>query len=91
MGMIGDVLAAIKATSEWKALLAASKQIPELEQRIAALEQRLAGGGAICPSCGKYGFMLESSKSSGPFGRLGVNSRTYRCTACGFSEDKIET
>jgi len=91
MSIIGDVLAALKTTKEWGELAATARRIPELEKRIAALEARLAGGGSICPSCGKSTYILADSKPDAVFGRLGASRRIYRCTACGFSEEKLDT
>lgn len=91
MGVIGDVLAAPKATSEWKELAEAARKIPTLEKRIGELELKLSGGGSACPSCGKAFYRLAESKPDPVFGRLGGNRRIYRCSACGFSEEKIES
>lgn len=90
MSMIGDVLAALKATSEWNDLVASARRVPDMERRVAELESRLMGNtGSRCPSCGQNAFRLIDSKPDEIFGALGGSRRTYKCTLCGFGEEKI--
>lgn len=90
MSIIGDVLAALKATREWSDIAAAARKVPALEARIVALEAKMNGGTNACPSCGKPGWRIANSrKADGSFGLLGVNVRTWHCDACGFSEESM--
>lgn len=86
MSLIGDVLAALKATSEWNDLVASARRAPELERRIAELEKRLAGnhGNEVCNHCGSP-FLKRTGtrKVDGPFAALGVREAVYCCADCG--------
>ena len=44
--------------------------------------------GEPCPKCHKRGFQLESSREDPTFGVLGVIRRLYKCSFCGFTEEK---
>ena len=89
MSILSDVLAGLKATTEWNDLVAAARRIPELEKRIADLEQRLQGGGSSCPSCGQAAYRLIESKPDPVFGKLGGVRRVYAYGSCGFSEESL--
>lgn len=47
--------------------------------------------GEPCPRCHKRGWQLQDSKPDPHFGRLGGIRRTYKCSLCGFSEEKLVT
>ena len=47
--------------------------------------------GEQCPKCKKRGWQLESSHPDPTFGELGGVRRTYKCSLCGFSENKLIT
>lgn len=57
-----------------------------LKQRIQQLEKV---EGERCPSCHKMSWLLEHSEPDATLGVVGVNRRTYRCSACGFTEANI--
>lgn len=58
------------------------------KEKIQALE---AMDGDPCPKCRKRGWQLEASERDPIFGALGGVRRTYRCSFCGFSEEKLST
>jgi hypothetical protein len=45
--------------------------------------------GAPCPHCHKRGWHVERSERDELTGELGGMRRTYRCSFCNFSEDKL--
>jgi hypothetical protein len=47
--------------------------------------------GEPCPKCHKRGWQLKSSRPDSLLGQLGGIRRTYECSFCGFSEDKLVT
>jgi lipopolysaccharide biosynthesis regulator YciM len=58
----------------------------KLKEQIRVLQ---AVDGAPCPKCRKRTYQLESSRPDPLMGDLGATRRTYKCTACGFGEDKL--
>ena len=46
---------------------------------------------APCPSCRKPGWHVEKSERDSLFGEVGGIRRTYKCSFCGFSEEKLVT
>jgi hypothetical protein len=58
----------------------------ELQNKIKELENV---EGDPCPRCRKRGWQIESTKKHPLFGDVGVKLRTYKCTVCGFSEEKL--
>lgn len=44
-----------------------------------------------CPRCRKRTYVVSKSEPDKEFGDLGGLRRTYTCSACGFTEEKIET
>jgi hypothetical protein len=60
----------------------------KLRERIRVLE---AAEGDPCPRCRKRTYELESSCPDPTFGDVGAIRRTYTCSACGFSEQKLVT
>jgi hypothetical protein len=59
-----------------------------LKSKINDLENN---GGEKCPKCLRRGWGLESSHPDPTFGELGAIRRTYKCSLCGFSENKLIT
>jgi hypothetical protein len=47
--------------------------------------------GERCPKCLKRGWRLDSSNPDRIFGEVGGIRRIYKCSLCGFSEDKLIT
>ncbi len=47
--------------------------------------------GDPCPKCKQPSWEIESSKPDPTFGDLGGQRRTYKCSECGFTEDKVIT
>lgn len=45
--------------------------------------------GEPCPSCHKRGWVIINSKPDPEMGAVGIVRRTYKCSICGFSEDKV--
>lgn len=88
-----DLLSSLKNLVEWERLLKAADKVEDLERRIKALEARLpiAPPHETCPKCavGRW-HKATSTPSRGPFGRLGALDVTYACTACDYTETKLE-
>jgi predicted RNA-binding Zn-ribbon protein involved in translation (DUF1610 family) len=80
--MLADMLLEL-ADSKAKAA-GVIEQNTQLQQRIRELEQ-----GEPCPRCHKGGWQLENSRPDPTFGVVGVASRRYKCSACGFTEEKL--
>jgi len=57
-----------------------------LKERVKDLEKV---GGELCVKCHKYGWQLETSTPDPIFGPVGGIRRTYKCSFCGFSEEKL--
>lgn len=47
--------------------------------------------GDPCPKCRKRGWQLESSKRDPIFGDLGGLRRLFKCSLCGYSEERLDT
>lgn len=60
----------------------------KLKTRIRELEN---SEGDPCPKCRKRTWELESSRPDPQFGDLGGIRRTYKCSDCGFTEQKLIT
>jgi len=58
----------------------------ELENRIKELE---SVEGDPCPKCRKRGWQIEKSEPDEVYGLIGGIRRTYKCSFCGFSEEKL--
>lgn len=63
-------------------------RLSELQEKIKTLER---ADGEPCPRCRERTWVVEESGSDPTFGELGVLRRTYKCTACGFTEFKLIT
>lgn len=53
----------------------------ELKRKVDELSE-----GEKCPKCRAVGWGVVDSKPHPAFGEMGCIERTYKCTACGFSE-----
>lgn len=76
--------------------LADSKlKVAELVSENAKLRQQLneldTSPADPCPRCRKRAYVVTRSEPDKQFGELGGLRRTYTCSACGFTEEKIET
>jgi regulator of replication initiation timing len=58
----------------------------QLKAKVRALE---AVEGDPCPKCHKRGWEIESSSPDPTFGELGGIQRIYKCSLCGFTENKF--
>jgi hypothetical protein len=86
---IRDITDLLDRIPIWKKLKALPDQLEQLQARVAALEARLSDAtGDVCPKCRQPRFDLVDSGPDKTFGDLGVQSRTYRCSSCGFEEKK---
>jgi hypothetical protein len=68
------------------AVLRVEEENAELKGRIRELE---SSEGDPCPKCRKRGWQLESSAPDRTFGGVGGIRRVYKCSLCGFSEQKL--
>jgi hypothetical protein len=64
------------------------EEVTRLKARIRDLEST---EGDPCPKCRQRGWHVESSAPDKQFGRLGAVRRTYKCSLCGFTEQKLIT
>lgn len=60
----------------------------KLKEQIRVLQ---AADGDPCPKCRKRTYQLEGSRPDPTFGDMGAIRRTYKCSDCGFSEQKLIT
>jgi predicted RNA-binding Zn-ribbon protein involved in translation (DUF1610 family) len=73
----------------WKEVRANADKVPELENRVDALEQRLQRApGEACPKCGAWG--LRRSTTGRVIGSFPMQHRTddWTCEDCGHIEQK---
>lgn len=91
--MVSNLLDSLKKLVEWQRVVAAADKVPELERRIALLESKIGSGSALptCPSCAVGRWRKVSSKPNATFRRLGGMDVTYGCTACSYTETKMES
>jgi hypothetical protein len=64
----------------------------QLREEVQALRQELTSytKGDPCPKCKKPSWALEGSRPHPEFGGLGALELTYTCSACGYSEKRID-
>ena len=86
MTILADLWQMLKDSREWKENSEAARKVPELERRVALLEQSLggvAGAGRTCDHCGSYRLRRTGNRPDPTFGDLGVKQAVYACEACG--------
>jgi hypothetical protein len=87
---LNDLLAVMDRWELWKSTRDNAAKVPELEQRIAALEAMLNGKrpGDVCPKCGARTFRVFKAYRE----RDGRSLRSYKCEdeSCGFLEQRVE-
>ncbi|AKH38161.1 MULTISPECIES: hypothetical protein [Nitrosomonas] len=85
MGIMKDAWDIIKDRAEWKEMQALVKKIPELEQRIAALEARSSNINSedVCDHCGSSNLRRTGSRPNPTFKSLGVKDAVFLCDDCG--------
>lgn len=89
MGMIEDIVKALERIPIWKRVSGLPEKMDALEKRVAALEQKLAGGsGALCPLCDSPRFKRIKSVPCGIFGDSGVMQDTFQCQDCPHQETR---
>lgn len=75
--------------------LALQEENIELRNQVIALQEQVkrlsAAEGDPCPSCRQRTWVVEKSEPDPQFGRLGGIRRTYKCSACGFTESALVT
>lgn len=69
-------------------LAAIIEENTQLKEKLRALEN---AEGEPCPKCHKKGWHVEESKPDAQFGPVGGIRRTYKCSFCGLSEQKLIT
>jgi hypothetical protein len=84
MGIIKDAWDIVKEKAEWKETQALAKKVPDLERRIAVLEQQLSENpsGEVCEHCGSINLKRSGTKPNPQFGKLGVKDALYSCRDC---------
>ena len=87
------LLESLKKLAEWQQVVAAARKVPELEHRIAMLETRIGSTPQlpVCPSCAVGRWRKVKSAPNKTFGDMGGMDVTFGCTACSYTETKIET
>jgi hypothetical protein len=87
---LSDLIALLDRWSVWKDMRATLAKVPALEERIAALEERLQRApGEACPKCGELAFRSKKSAAMpGKLGRTGHRQVWMECTACGYADKR---
>ncbi len=63
MFSLKDLTALLDRWEEWSRIKGAADRVPEIERRLGAIEDKLAGkGGQLCPQCGSLNVQLEYSR-----------------------------
>jgi hypothetical protein len=88
MGILEDVMKALERIPAWKRVQATPDQIAALQQRVAALEDRLKPAtGKQCPSCGEMTFkLIRSTSAKEPWGSMGVREDHLACSTCSYTD-----
>lgn len=81
-----EMLTLIKNSSDWKLLEEAVRKIPQLEQRIAALEAMLSSvsyppEGVVCEHCGSVKLRRMGNRPHPTLGES-VTNTVYSCSDC---------
>jgi predicted nucleic-acid-binding Zn-ribbon protein len=90
---LSDLIALMDRWGIWKEVRTNADKVPELERRLAALEERLQRApGDACPKCGALEFRTEQvTPTKGHFSALNAKDRHLKCGACGHTEVHMET
>lgn len=86
MSLLKDAWDIIKDRAEWKETQALAAKVPELEKRIASLEERLGGNpsGDVCEHCGSTNLRRTGTRPSpGIFAKVGLKEAIFVCEDCG--------
>jgi hypothetical protein len=74
-------------------LATAKLKVADLLSENSNLRQQLSeietAPGDACPRCRKYTYTVIRSAPDTTFASLGILRRTYQCSACGFTEEKV--
>jgi hypothetical protein len=91
MGTLSDITGLLEKIPLWKRLKRLPEDFDQLAQRVAALERALneTPPADACPKCRKRTYELASSRPHPMGGIVGKVERTYKCSACGFTENKL--
>ncbi len=90
MGVIEDVMKALERIPLWRRLALMPKQMEQMQARLDALEQKLAGkDGPQCPVCMAPGFRRTATAPDPVMGDLGVMQDTHQCPSCQHSETRM--
>lgn len=81
----GKLAKTLDALEQWRKLNA---RVTALEQQVVELKAKLAL--PKCPYCGVPAWRLVDSRPDPNMHELGIVQRTYRCDACGRSEQHSE-
>ena len=93
MGILEDVMKTLDRIPNWKRIQAAPQAIDALEQRIKALEAKLAPAtGDQCPSCKAMAYkLMRSTPAPPPWGGMGVRQDHFQCGACDYTDIRERT
>jgi hypothetical protein len=89
MSAISELISLLDKIPAWRRLSSLPERFDELESRLKILENKLVGDGDICPRCKNPNFKLIKSEPDKIFGGLGSQRRTYVCSFCEFTEEKL--
>jgi ribosomal protein L37AE/L43A len=85
MTVVADIWQIIKDSREWKSMVEAARKLPELESRVAKLEQSgsAAASGYFCDHCGSGNLKRSGNQPHPTFGHMGVKQAVFTCNECG--------
>lgn len=86
MANVKEVLDIMRDSLDFKTLLNAVKRIPDLEQRIAVLERKLANdpsASRACDHCASLNTEPAGRRDSPNFPGMGLKEAIYLCKDCG--------
>ena len=84
MRLVKDILDILDRNDDWKQMKQSAKEIEQLKQRVAVLEQKLEGKHAalICEHCASTDLTRKGNRPSPIFGELGMKEAIYQCNDC---------
>lgn len=87
---ISDLIKLLDRWEIWKQVRDNALRVPDLERRIAELEQRLdPAPGERCPRCGELTMRVTESAPDPLFHVLGKSRQAMRCSSCGLTQERI--